>query len=333
MRKVYTIFLVLLLLLNTGCSLPWPERENLMPPSNQEEDRPQAPEGANFRETLLFLPDESWQFLLPVRVYIPWEEGIAKATLRYCTEGHLPGALLGQGMAPLLPAGTKILGLALRDGRARVDFSEEFLSFPPEREKLLIAGITYTLTEFPTIDEVEILVGGAEPQFPAGTRAEPFSRALGLNLEIAEAVTDFAETDRVTLYFLYAAGENVYYLPVTRVVPKTDDLVHKTVEELLSGPAPGKKLFTAVPDGLTLQSIQQEGAKVILHLTGDFFPAGGQLAADRFWQQVALTLTEIAGIEEVSLLINGQVPAFGPEIHFPESFARPQKWNLVAAAG
>ena len=333
MRKPFIGFLVLFLLFSAGCSLLPQAPANQLPLSEQEEDRPQEPQGANFRETLFFLPDADWQFLIPVRVYIPWEEGIAKATLRYCVEGQMPAALSGQGVDPLLPAGTEILGLSIRDGRARVDFSREFLNYPPEKERLLLNGITYTLTEFPTIKEVEILVEGAAVQFPGGTLTEPLRRELGLNLEVDEAVTDFAETGRITLFFLYATGENVYFLPVTRVVAETDDMLQKTVEELLSGPARGKKLFTAVPGGLALQNIQQEGAKVTLHLSGDFFPEGGQVAADRFWQQVALTLTEIEGIEEVSVLINGQVPVFGPEIDFPASFSRPQKWNLVSGSG
>jgi len=333
MRKLLLLILLFLLAaVPAGCFLLSGRQEE---PANEinhfpEKDMQSEAPGVKLRETVFYLPEASWRFLIPVRIYIPWEEGIAKATLRYCTAGNLPEPAAAAGINALLPAGTRILGMSINDGLARVDFSREFLAYPTEHEDLVIDGITYTLTEFPTIDRVKILVEQTEPVFPGGaSAAEPFRREFGLNLEVDDDVGDFAGTGRITLYFLHAAGDSIFYVPVTRVIAAPGDLLQAVAQELLAGPKRGRGLFSAIPAGISLQTVTLEDSRVVLHLAGEPSLEGGQEAADRLRQQVALTFTEIDGINEVAVLVNGKAPDFGPGVHFPESFGRPKQWNLV----
>ncbi|HZK23822.1 MAG TPA: GerMN domain-containing protein [Oscillospiraceae bacterium] len=329
MRKGLSLFLVLLLVFCSGCSL-LPEKKEV---AEQAEDRlPEPPpvQQPNLRETMLYLPNETHQFLLPLRVYIPWEEGIAKATLTYCTAGNLLPEVAALGVAPLLPAGTAITGLSVREGLARVDFSEEFLDYLPEQEEQIINGLTYTLTEFSTIDAVEILCAGQQLQTLAATApTPPLSREFVLNLEAPVAADDSASMQRITLYFLHEVGSRIFYVPVTRLVAETAELLPTIAKELLLGPKPGTSLLTAVPSGLTLKEITTEGSKVVLHLSGELSADGGQLAADLLRQQLALTFTEIHGITEVAVLCNDKPPELDSGVDFPASFGRPKQWNLV----
>ncbi|MCW3491389.1 GerMN domain-containing protein [Dethiobacter alkaliphilus] len=329
MRKTTCLLAILILLFLSGCGLLDRDTpENVVPPENGDElidpDR-------ELRETVFYLPAQEGQVLVPVRIGIPWEEGIAKATLLYTREGNLPTPIANLGLAPLLPAGTQVLGLTIRDGLARVDFSEEFLQYNPELERQIISGIVFTLTEFPTVHEVEIMVEGKVPAFHGSlTAAEPFDRDLGLNLEISSEVDDFADTKQILLYFLYPVGENAFYVPVTRVVEKTDNPLQDVVQELIKGPGPGSPLFSALPKDLELQSVSTEGDQVTILVSGDFAAVGGgQLAADRIRHQVALTLTEISGVMNISLLSDGEPPQFPAGIHFPETFGRPRQWNTA----
>jgi spore germination protein GerM len=71
----------------------------------------------------------------------------------------------GEGeMESPLPKGTKVLGLTVGpDGTATADFSHEIVdNFPggSETEQLLLGSIANTLTQFPTIKRVKILVDG-----------------------------------------------------------------------------------------------------------------------------------------------------------------------------
>ena len=326
MRKWLIFLLLLCCIIGSGCSLLQQKKE----PSRQDGDRlPQIPESKlNLRETILYLPEKSWQVLIPVRVYLPWEEGIAKATLRYCTEGNLPAAAAALGFQPLLPTGTEVLGISLHNGLARVDFSKDFLNYPRENERLVLNGLIYTLTEFASIDAVEILVEKQKAVFPGGaTMDEPFSRESGLNLQIAANIDDFAETERITLYFCHRTGEDIFYVPVTRVVKKTEDLLQTIAEELLAGPLIGP-LFSAFPQSVKIESVKCSEGKVTLHLTGEM-ELEDQLMADCLRQQIALSFTELEGIASVELLVNGKEPAVGTAINFPSTFGRPKQWNLV----
>jgi germination protein M len=329
MRKLICILLALMLLLTlSGCTFL---KRNGEPAPPQNGDRLPEPTD-DLRETVFYLPDPTRQVLVPVRTGIPWEEGIARATVGYLTEGKVPGQLLDLGLLPLLPAGTEIRGITIRDGLARIDFSEEFLKFDPARERLVIYGLVYTLTEFPTINKVEILVDGKKPAVGSGlSQNEPFSRTAGINLEVAESVTDVAEAQRVTLYYLLPLGEQAFYVPVTRVVKAGDDILRTTARELLSGPTAGSPLFTALPQGLNLDDVRVDGSRLTLLLSGDFALSGGQLAADRIWQQLALTFTDIPGVFEIEIRVDGQAPQLPPGIQFPEAFGRPARWNLVPA--
>ena len=319
----------MLLLLVPGCTLLNREGQEAHPPPNG--DRLPEPR-IQTRETVFYLPDGNWRVLVPVRIHIPWEEGIARATIGYLTEGNTPQQALDAGLMPLLPAGTEVLGVTIRDGLARVDLSRNFLSYTPENERLVIYGLIYTLTEFPTITKVELLVEGQKPELPGMMpSAVDYSRAFGVNLEVAEGLDDdFANTEQITLFYLLPSADSVFYVPVTRVVPKTEDRVWAVVDELLKGPAWQDVLLTAIPRSITLDSVSVQGTKATLRLSGDLASAGGgQLAADYIRQQLALTLTEIPGIMEVEVLVDGEHPRFGPGIQFPDTFGRPKLWNLV----
>ena len=125
-------------------------------------------------------------------------------------------------------------------------------------------------------------------------------------------------------------GDRTFFVPVTRVVEKTGELLTVIAEELLRGPQQGETLFTAIPNGLSVEEITAEGNRVVLRLSGEL-PAGiTQLAADRLRQQLALTFTEIHGITEVMLINNGRLILSGRAFLPP----RPTKqWNLVRKIG
>ena len=133
------ILLLLLLIFISGCSMLPVKKDTPEPAADMLPETPPQRQ-PNVRETILYLPEQTRRYLLPLRVYIPWETGIAKAAIKYCTEGSLlPEA--ATDFAPLLPAGTSVLGLSLREGVARVDFSKEFLNYPAEQEQQIINGL------------------------------------------------------------------------------------------------------------------------------------------------------------------------------------------------
>ena len=70
-----------------------------------------------------------------------------------------------------IPRGTKLLSLSVKDSIAYINFSEEFRKNHPGGslgEILTVYSVVDTLTEFPEIKKVQILVGGAVVETLAG---------------------------------------------------------------------------------------------------------------------------------------------------------------------
>ena len=63
----------------------------------------------------------------------------------------------------MLPEGTEILGMNIKDSTVIVDFNEKFLEYEDKTEEVnAISSIVYSLTEFNNINDVKILVEGRE---------------------------------------------------------------------------------------------------------------------------------------------------------------------------
>nr|WP_320148298.1 GerMN domain-containing protein [uncultured Anaeromusa sp.] len=86
----------------------------------------------------------------------------------------------GSGMVGLLPKEAKIKGLWIKDEIAYVDFSEAIIqSAGSTSERLLVAAIVNTLTEFPEVQSVQFLVEGKRRATLQGHLdiSEPLSRS------------------------------------------------------------------------------------------------------------------------------------------------------------
>ncbi len=65
------------------------------------------------------------------------------------------------GILSEIPGGTRLLGVAIANGVARVDFSSEYESGASSRSlQLRLAQVVYTLTQFPTVSAVRFSVDG-----------------------------------------------------------------------------------------------------------------------------------------------------------------------------
>ena len=84
-----------------------------------------------------------------------------------------------------IPAGTKLLGLTVADGIARVDLSKEFESGGGTFSVTArLAQVVYTLEQFPTVDAVEFYI--------EGVKVEMFS-SEGLILDGPQTLDDYDE--------------------------------------------------------------------------------------------------------------------------------------------
>lgn len=117
----------------------------------------------------LFFGDQLGQFLVTEERSIPRAEGIGRATVNEL----IKGPDFQSGLLPTIPDNTVLLDINVRqeEGLAIVDFSRALVDNHiggSSAETLTVYSIVNTLTQFPTVDEVQILVDGHYVETLAG---------------------------------------------------------------------------------------------------------------------------------------------------------------------
>ena len=109
-------------------------------------------------EVNLYFADENAQYLIPESRKIVQTENLAKQTISELIKG--PGS---ETLFPTIPETTRVKALYISDGIAYIDFSSEIIKDHPggsAGELLTVYSIVMTLTSFPEIEKVQILVEG-----------------------------------------------------------------------------------------------------------------------------------------------------------------------------
>ena len=256
MRKsiVWLLALLLAVMLLAGCGPKKTEAPEEDIPTLQElqDATVDSTETLQLRDTLVYYSDSD-SLVVPVISRIPWEDGIAKATLSRMVESE--GSLVRAGAMGLqapIPANTKF-DINIKDGIAVVNLSKEVLSCKnAAQEQAMITAIVNTLVEFPAIQQVQFMVDGKKAStLPHGTDVSKPMNKQALNLEADGIDTELATADQVIVY--YTGGEGDYLVPVTRLVNGPAS-VEAAAREWVKGPKTGK-LKACLPEGCKLNQV------------------------------------------------------------------------------
>jgi len=344
-RKIILMILIFLMvvLTATGCGLFGPkETPQIDPPqipdltatNNSTEDGSLvAGEELVLQDKVLYLLDPNG-YVVPVTMKIPYTESIAKQVLTYMVKGGPVEENLPAGFSAVLPEGTTF-SLDIKEGVATVDFSKEFKQYEAKDETKILDAITWALTEFPTVQKVKLQING-EPvdQMPvAGTPVGQYlSRENGINLELADNAVP-GQTSAVTLYFEGESptGDLVYFVPVTRLIPRTDDLATAALEELIKGPAQGSGLVYSLLPSTTVEKIQIENGTAVASFDESIrgFDDNGNASA-RGIQEIVLTLAATSGVSNVQIMVNGKADLSAESMDLSRPVAVPKQINTIS---
>ena len=306
-KAIAMLLLALALMASAGCSSQKPI--DLEEPVEQvptaAELQASLQDGASTREVTLYYKD-LMGYLVPVNCEIPWEEGIAKATLKQMIsseENDLQAARLG--LLTALPEGLEV-DMDIIGQLARVSLSTECMQcVDAEEENAMVCAIVSALTEFDSISEVQILVAGEQvDQLTFGTDVSaPLTRA-DLNLESVSADVDTAGAGTVQVFFESEASGCM--VPITRTVFSNED-IDTAVLELLKGPLEDSGLAACIPKGVGLISVKQSDGVVTINMSKEFQKvmeqADGGAAAVK---ALVLTCSQFEGVKEVKLQVEGK---------------------------
>ncbi len=305
MKKGWIAWLLIVgLLLFAGCQRAAPvELEEPVEQVPTAAELKAALEEKDLREVVVYYKDMAG-YLVPVSMDIPWEEGIAKATLRQLIsneENDLTAARLG--LLTTLPEGLTA-DIDIIGQLAKVSLSRECMECDDaEEEANMVASIVNTLTEFDTIEQVQILVDGEKKDsLTHGTSiAEPILRTE-VNLESVDGKVDDS-ANRVQVFF--ESETSGCMVPVTRTVYSNAD-VDTAVLELLKGPKESG-LLGCIPKGTGLISVRQKDGVVVINMSKQFKAIldeadGGQAAI----KALVLTCSQFPDVTEVKLQVEGE---------------------------
>ncbi len=120
------------------------------------------------KEIALFFSDGTGEKLVLEMRDIAKTEGIARAVMQEL----IAGPSVESGLLPTIPVGTELLDINVRpDGVCIVDLSGELIVNHPGgslNEEMTVYSVVNTLTQFPSIQEVQILVEGQNVETIAG---------------------------------------------------------------------------------------------------------------------------------------------------------------------
>lgn len=177
--------------------------------------------------------------LVPVRVYFTRSEKIATAGRSVeppaVARGALEGLLRGPGpfergiaMRTEIPSGTKLLGVTIRDGAATADFGARFAAGGGSLSmSLRVAQVVFTLTQFDTVQTVNITLDGRAVDAIGGEGIP----ARGLTRADFEDVTPFVLVESpvpgetVTSPIIVSGMSNTFEATVNYTITDPDGLI------------------------------------------------------------------------------------------------------------
>lgn len=205
-----------------------------------------------------------------------------------------------------LKAEVKVLGVSKEDDKLTVNLSKEFGSFNGSmHEAATVASLVNTMVQFPEINSVRITVEGADFIAPSGN---PYGYLSEIKFNPSE--TGNLSSREVTLYF--ADNQAMYVVAEKRTVNveeniTKDNLIKMLIEELIRGPQT-EGLWPTIPAETRVNSVEVIGERVNIDFSEEMLTKHSRGAAgeDMTLTSIGNTVTEVEGIREAVLTVNGK---------------------------
>lgn len=180
-RKAVPLFLILLFfaLLTIGCATNTPatvQPPNPPPKTSEATETPAPPAQETMRLTVYHATKDAMHLVPEVHV-VPKNNHPAQTAVEL-----LLADPKSRDLVRVLPPGTKVRSLTIKDHIAYVDFNDKLIKNNgggSATELLTVGAIVNTLTEFPEIEKVQILVEGQKVETLSGHMdvSHPLSRS------------------------------------------------------------------------------------------------------------------------------------------------------------
>ncbi len=162
---------------------------------------------------------------------------IIKEIIIALTIGGEKSSYIPENFKAIIPEGTKLLNLDLKDGLLKLNFSKEFLNVAPQYEEKLLESIIYSLTEINEIKKIMIFVDNEKlTHLPYSGQKIPNTLDKSFGINKIYNLDSIKDTSKTTVYYLSKNNDYYYYVPVTQITNNDTEKVEIIINSLKSTP-------------------------------------------------------------------------------------------------
>lgn len=307
MRKMGILFCIALLMVSTGCTTDTNESETVDYRVAYEDYNDEVLELNNMEDfktdeehlqAKIYYKDVSG-YIVPVVRGIPKQEGIAKTALTALIDtANNRIDLIDIGLSPILPEDITF-ELAMKENNIiRVDFNEAIMSFASQREEdIAVQSIVYTLTEFDSVDSVQIVVNNETVEkLTHGTNiGKPLNRN---NINGLDNYIEGESIKRTFYTYNNITNKYTYYIPITKNIIKEDNNLDQLVQDTIEI---NKELKANLPEGFNVKESLLEDS--IAYITIEQGMDNNDEKFIHLMKALCLTLWENEGVKSVKLIV------------------------------
>ena len=165
----------------------------------------------------------------------------------------------------LIPRTTILKSVKVDKDNVYLDFSKDLLSVNEYLEEAMIEAIVYSLTETNGINNIYINVDGNPLKELPNSKKEldyPLTREYGINKKYD--ITSFNDLNKTIIFFAKSDGENIYYVPVTKISNTVSEKIDIIIEELTSSVNSQDHLNSYISNNIKLVSSEINDDKMNL---------------------------------------------------------------------
>ncbi|BBH19171.1 spore germination protein GerM [Paenibacillus baekrokdamisoli] len=330
-------------ILTTGCGLFSQEAsQSIDPPQNSTQNvsgnaadngTTAAVNQKDQTQMTVYLKDHNG-LLAPVTVLasLGGAEKAGQKALELMVDGGSSAKEIPEGFQAIIPKGTTVKNFTIVPDQklAVVDFSKSFAMYTAAEERQIVEAVTWTLTGMPGINKVDIWMEGKKlAQMPVNglPMDGPLTRSVGINLQAADGV-NYSQSTPVTLYFSAVTPNNEsYYVPVTRLVNRSDNKAKSAIQQLINGPLVTDPLTAVITPDVVVKSVTKKNDIITVELQDNAYQEGQQEPAEML-QAVVLALTENTTATKVQIKLNGKTNIIDTNNQsYSEPVSRPEHVN------
>lgn len=205
--------------------------------------------------------------------------------------------------------GFEVLGMeADENGRLQIDVSAAYRELSVTTEVLVRAAIVRTLTQLPSVSAVMITVEGntlydSKNNEVGWMNAEQFINNDGNEINTYELA-------RVRLYFADESGTRLIAADREKHYSTNTPLERFVVEELIAGPSGRiEGLYPSVNGSTKIVNVTTKDGICYVNLDESFLTVVNNVSTEVSIYALVNSLVELSNVNQVQILINGEVPA------------------------